>query len=151
MCATAQLRRSRNRMRCRGWHSATRGGACVGTHMVAHTHHLSPPWAARSRIVGIAAALMLACAVLLPSAARAQGTRDSDACARQSAAPPEHEARIAACSRVIAASRSQGTRAAAAYHNRGVAYAALGQHERAIQDYDQAIRLNPRNAVAFND
>ena len=27
----------------------------------------------------------------------------------------------------------------------------LGQHQRAIQDYDQAIRLNPRYAEAYNN
>jgi tetratricopeptide (TPR) repeat protein len=32
---------------------------------------------------------------------------------------------------------------AAAFSNRGNAYARKGQYDRAIQDYDQAIRINP--------
>ena len=38
-------------------------------------------------------------------------------------------------------------RHADAYNNRGIAYESLGQHQRAIQDYDEAIRLNPRVAT----
>ncbi|MBZ0276380.1 MAG: tetratricopeptide repeat protein [Anaerolineae bacterium] len=35
------------------------------------------------------------------------------------------------------------------YNNRGLTFANLGQHERAIQDHDAAIRLNPGYALAF--
>ena len=38
-----------------------------------------------------------------------------------------------------------------AYVNRGIAYRRLGEIERAIRDYDQAIRVNPRAADAFNN
>ena len=38
-----------------------------------------------------------------------------------------------------------------AFYNRGNAYADKGEHDRAIQDYDQAIRLNPTFALAFNN
>ena len=40
-------------------------------------------------------------------------------------------------------------RLAEAYFNRGVAYHALGQYQRAIQDYDQALRLNSAFADAY--
>ena len=36
-----------------------------------------------------------------------------------------------------------------AYSNRGLAHHYLGQLERAIEDYDEAIRLNPEDAVAY--
>jgi tetratricopeptide (TPR) repeat protein len=36
-------------------------------------------------------------------------------------------------------------------NNRGLAYADLKQFEKAIQDYNQAIKLNPKNARAFNN
>ena len=37
------------------------------------------------------------------------------------------------------------------YNNRGVAYHLQGQYQRAIQDFDQAIRLQPDNAIAYNN
>jgi tetratricopeptide (TPR) repeat protein len=40
-------------------------------------------------------------------------------------------------------------RHADAHNNRGLAYQNLGQYQRAIQDYDEAIRLNPRHAQAY--
>ena len=36
-----------------------------------------------------------------------------------------------------------------AYQSRGVAYAASGQNRRAVQDYDEAIRLDPELARAY--
>jgi tetratricopeptide (TPR) repeat protein len=36
-------------------------------------------------------------------------------------------------------------------NNRGNAYRALGQDERAIEDYDRAIDLNPEDATAYNN
>ena len=36
-----------------------------------------------------------------------------------------------------------------AYNNRGLAYYYKGDYDRAIQDYDEAIRLNPNFAPAY--
>ena len=33
----------------------------------------------------------------------------------------------------------------------GAAYNDLGEHQRAIQDFDQAISLNPQDALAYNN
>ena len=38
-----------------------------------------------------------------------------------------------------------------AYNNRGNAYTGKGEYDRAIQDYDQSIKLNPNYARAFNN
>ncbi len=40
---------------------------------------------------------------------------------------------------------------AAAYNNPGIAYRSLGQHERAIEDYNEAIRLNPQNPLPYTN
>jgi len=40
---------------------------------------------------------------------------------------------------------------AAAFSSRGDAYYDKGEFDRAIQDYDQVIRLNPTSAAAFNN
>ena len=35
--------------------------------------------------------------------------------------------------------------------NRGIAYADLGQYQRAIEDYNEAIRLKPDYAMAYSN
>ena len=40
---------------------------------------------------------------------------------------------------------------AAAYNNRGIAYRSLGQQERAIEDYNEALRLNPQNLLPYTN
>ena len=69
---------------------------------------------------------------------------DADACAKGSG-----DEKIAACTRSINSGFWKGPNLAWAYTNRGIAYRAKGQPDRAIADYDQAIRLNPNFAMAF--
>jgi Tfp pilus assembly protein PilF len=38
-----------------------------------------------------------------------------------------------------------------AFKKRGVTYTKLKQFEKAVQDFDQAIKLNPKHANAFNN
>jgi tetratricopeptide (TPR) repeat protein len=38
-----------------------------------------------------------------------------------------------------------------AYNNRGVAYADLNQYKNSIADYDQAIKIDPKNSEAYNN
>jgi tetratricopeptide (TPR) repeat protein len=66
---------------------------------------------------------------------------DGDTCAKESG-----DVAIAACDRVIA---SRG--GAWAYNNRGFEYAAKGDHDRAIRDYNEAIRLDPKYVFAYNN
>src|SRR5215471_3757640 len=66
---------------------------------------------------------------------------DADTCARAAG-----DERIAACTRVIAAGRGN---LAWAFNNRGNAYQRKGDNDRAIADYDQAIRLDPKNAASY--
>lgn len=59
--------------------------------------------------------------------------------------------RIDGCSAIIKAGRERGEKLAEAFTNRGVAYRLKGEYDRAIQDYGQAIRLNPKFAAAYNN
>jgi tetratricopeptide (TPR) repeat protein len=59
--------------------------------------------------------------------------------------------RIAACDRIIKANRGTPRDMAAAYNNRGGALYYSGQTERAIADYDRAIKLHPGFAHAHNN
>jgi tetratricopeptide (TPR) repeat protein len=58
---------------------------------------------------------------------------------------------IDGCTAVIQSNREPGKKLATAFDNRGVAYKLKGEYDRALQDYEQAIRLNPVNANAFNN
>ena len=65
---------------------------------------------------------------------------DAMRCAREA-----HDVAIAACTRAI---NSGAGRPSVNYHNRGVAYREKGDTDRAIADYTEAIRLDPKHAEA---
>ena len=91
--------------------------------------------------VGVAALFAIAGPVLvLPAAAG-----DADACAKGAG-----DEKIAACTRSINSGIWKGTNLAWAYTDRGIAYRAKGEPDRAIADYDKAIWLNPKFADAYN-
>jgi tetratricopeptide (TPR) repeat protein len=56
---------------------------------------------------------------------------------------------ISSCTTVIQSSEGPTKDLAIALVNRGVAYCAKAQHDRAIEDFDQAIKLHPNLAEAF--
>ena len=58
---------------------------------------------------------------------------------------------ISGCTAVIRSGQLLGKELAWAYYNRGVAYNKLGEYRRAIEDYDQALRLDPGDAIAYNN
>jgi tetratricopeptide (TPR) repeat protein len=58
--------------------------------------------------------------------------------------------RLAGCTRIIESSGDSLNRAMA-YGNRGLAYRMKGDNDRAIADYNEAIRLEPSNALAYNN
>jgi tetratricopeptide (TPR) repeat protein len=61
------------------------------------------------------------------------------------------EQAIAACTRDIASGRFKGVALGGRFNNRGLAYAERGDYDRAIADYNEAIRLHPRIAIAFSN
>jgi lipoprotein NlpI len=73
--------------------------------------------------------------------------KDMAACAQTK----EHDATVAGCGVVIDDAKQKPKGRAAAYFNRGNAHSAKGDHQRAIADYDQAIKLDPKNASAYNN
>jgi tetratricopeptide (TPR) repeat protein len=58
---------------------------------------------------------------------------------------------IEGCSAIIQLGRESPRLLATAFNNRGFAYKLKGDYDRALQDYDQAIRLNHDNATAYNN
>src|SRR5258707_5821265 len=64
---------------------------------------------------------------------------------------PDWDTQIAACTDAIKAGKGQGKGLAWAFGNRGNAYFGKAQYDRAIQDLDQAIKLDPDYAAAFSN
>lgn len=58
---------------------------------------------------------------------------------------------LAYCTAAIESGRLSTANLAVTFNNRGDAYHQKGNYDRAIQDYDQAIRLNPGFALALNN
>ena len=87
----------------------------------------------------IALVLISLISVVLPSNARAQG-RCGD---------PDPEVSISACSAVIQSGRARGRELAAAHTERGVAYVALLDYDRALSDFGEAIRIDATFSKAF--
>jgi len=58
---------------------------------------------------------------------------------------------IAGCTRVIQSGRENQRDLASAYFNRGVAYGYKGDFDRAVRDFDQAIKLDPNEAIPLNN
>ena len=61
------------------------------------------------------------------------------------------DATLAHCTRAIESGRLSGSALAITLNNRANAYFRKGDNDRAIQDYDQSIRLDPDSALAHNN
>jgi hypothetical protein len=64
---------------------------------------------------------------------------------------PEPERRIVACTALIDALDTTPAVRAEAFFRRAVSYAQLGQRQRAINDYDEVIRIRPEAVAALNN
>ena len=87
----------------------------------------------------IAPVLISLISAVLPSSARAQA-RCGD---------PDPEVSISVCSAVIQSGRVRGRELAVAHTERGVAYVALLDYDRALRDFGDAIRIDATFSKAF--
>jgi tetratricopeptide (TPR) repeat protein len=87
--------------------------------------------------------------LLLGAVAFAESAQERRWCEGEDGVTPEQ--RIAGCSAVIRAGRERGEKLADIFNDRGVAYRLKGDLDRAIQDYSQAIRINPKSAMIQNN
>lgn len=96
--------------------------------------------------ITIASRMAVAVLLLATAAAQAQSVDDAERCASISGNP---DLAIQHCTRAIESGRYSGENLFKLHYNRGIEWAAKGDHDRAIADYDAAIRLNPRNSDAY--
>ena len=75
----------------------------------------------------------------------AQWTPDVAQCAKGGQA----DARIAACTRAIMSGQLSSRTLSVTYNSRGNAWGINGQYDKAIADFDEAIRLNPQDALIY--
>jgi len=111
---------------------------------------------ARAR-AALGMAAMAACLTLAPPPARAQDVPDErlaemkrqmNACVNDRDSY-DAETAIAACAALIDSDLLSKDNLAVAYAARGAALDARGDHDQAIADFDQAIRLNPRDGFSY--
>jgi lipoprotein NlpI len=73
--------------------------------------------------------------------------RDVIACGQDQVA----DLAIAGCTRVIEDARQKPKARGVAFYNRGNAYVTKGDHDKAIADFDEALKLDPKNASVLNN
>lgn len=104
------------------------------------------------RLVPICLALALLPGIFLSSVARAQKpatpAEQRAACDNKSG-HESPDAQIAACSALIDAGNEKPNNLSVDYNNRGKAYAAKDDEDRALKDFEQAIAAYPTNATAI--
>ena len=83
----------------------------------------------------------------LGAPAWAQWTDEAQKCAET----PDPNLALDLCTRAIQSGALSGASLAVTFNNRGNAYQSKAEYPRAIQDYDEALRIDPDSALAFNN
>lgn len=91
-------------------------------------------------------ALLFLWALMLPCGALAQPNVDAERCAAASGTVDET---IAACTRAFESKQFSDANAATLLNSRGISWREKGYDEMALVDFDEAIRLDPKNATAY--
>ena len=89
-------------------------------------------------------AVSLSVLIALTISARADDLADCNQSANE-------QRTIKGCTNLIKSKRLDKQNLAFAYSNRGEAYWKKGEHDRAIADYDEAIKINPKFAMPYNN
>jgi tetratricopeptide (TPR) repeat protein len=97
------------------------------------------------------ARLLFILLLLAATPAVAQSNGDSEECLRPSGVERDARQRIEACTRAIESAELSQENLARAYNNRGLAYVADGDVERAIADFDKSLELHPGYINALMD
>src|SRR5262249_8968479 len=103
----------------------------------------------RPRSVFAAATLLATVAVVFHPGVVGPNSKEMSQCSGGEG--PIADVIISGCSAVIQAGQDNPRRLATAFNNRGVAHKFKGEYDRALEDYDQAILLNPSFANAYNN
>jgi lipoprotein NlpI len=99
----------------------------------------------KSSRADITAAALTAAMLLGAAGVHAQSTPDSERCASITGNP---DLAIQHCTRAIESGKFSGEPLSQLHLNRGIEWAAKGDFDRAIADYDAAIKLHPKSADA---
>ncbi|HEU4379903.1 MAG TPA: tetratricopeptide repeat protein [Hyphomicrobiaceae bacterium] len=91
------------------------------------------------------AAALLFCFVTISTAALATNDADRRDCSGESS--PDRK--IAACTRVLGDAKSAPALRVIAYRNRGITYNKKALHELATADFDEALKLDPKDLVTL--
>src|ERR1700722_16522588 len=92
---------------------------------------------------------VLAAAVACRGAAGAEQSQEWKWCINEGKDSPDLQ--ISGCTAVIQSGRETTKNIAIAFNNRGNAWHDKKDYEHAIQDYDQAVKLDPNYAGAFSN
>ena len=99
----------------------------------------------RGRAISISGAII----IFFTTVASSQDLKDWSECTGREGA--DIDLIIHGCTAVIEAAREAPVKLALAFNNRGVARRLQGEYDLALQDYNEAIHLNPTSAAQFNN